>query len=86
MRSTLLRDALAEHDVTVPHNLLYTSNDNPFSEAGSRTMKYRSGYPKVFADSDSARAYIDDCVFCYDTEHRHSWIALFTPEQVHDGS
>lgn len=86
MRSTLLRDALAAHGVGMSHNRPYTSNDNPFSEAGFRTMKYRPGYPKVFTDLDAARAYIQDYVTWYNTEHRHSAIALFTPAQVHDGS
>ncbi|GAA4054885.1 hypothetical protein GCM10023063_49200 [Arthrobacter methylotrophus] len=86
MRSTLLRDALAAHGVGMSHNRPYTSNDNPFSEAGFRTMKYRPGYPKVFTDLDAARAYIQDYVIWYNTEHRHSAIALFTPAQVHDGS
>ena len=86
MRSTLLRDTLTEHGVTLSHNRPYTSNDNPFSEAGFRTMKYRPGYPKVFTDLDAARAYIDEYVNWHNTEHKHSGIALFSPAQVHDGT
>ncbi|WP_105567866.1 DDE-type integrase/transposase/recombinase [Microbacterium halophytorum] len=86
MRSNLLRDALTEHGVTLSHNRPYTSNDNPFSEAGFRTMKYRPGYPRVFTDLDTARAYIDKYVDWYNTEHKHSGIALFSPAQVHDGT
>jgi len=86
MKSNLLRDTLTAYGVTMTHNRPYVSNDNPFSEAGFRTMKYRPGYPSVFADLDSARAYVAGYVQWYNTEHRHSGIALFTPAQVHNGT
>jgi putative transposase len=86
MRSNLLRDALTAHGVELSHNRPYVSNDNPFSESGFRTMKYRPGYPRVFMDVETARAYISDYVPWYNTKHKHSGIALFSPAQVHDGS
>ena len=58
----------------------------PFSESGFRTMKYRPGYPRVFMEVETARAYIADYVPWYNTKHKHSGIALFSPSQVHDGS
>lgn len=86
MRSSVLRDALGDYDVTLSHNRPYVSNDNPFSEAGFRTMKYRPGYPGVFTDLDHARDYLQHYVDWYNTEHRHSGIALFTPQQVATGT
>jgi transposase InsO family protein len=86
MTSNALRDALTGHGVALSHNRPYTSNDNPFSESGFRTMKYRPGYPKVFTDLEAARAYIDGYVTWFNTEHKHSGIALFSPSQVHDGT
>jgi putative transposase len=86
MTSNLLRDYLHDHDVALSHNRPYVSNDNPFSEAGFRTMKYRPGYPKVFTDLDAARTYIATYVSWYNHEHKHSGIALFSPSQVHDGT
>lgn len=87
MRSTALRDYLQdEQGVALSHNRPYVSNDNPFSEAGFRTMKYRPGYPKVFTDLDHARGYLSDYVDWYNHHHKHSGIALFSPAQVHDGS
>ena len=86
MTSNLLRDFLREQGVELSHNRPYTSNDNPFSEAGFRTMKYRPGYPKVFTDLDTARHYIAGYVSWYNEQHKHSGIALFSPEQVHDGT
>ena len=86
MKSNLLRDALTGHSVELSHNRPYVSNDNPFSESGFRTMKYRPGYPRVFMEVETARAYIADYVPWYNTKHKHSGIALFSPSQVHDGS
>lgn len=86
MRSHALLNALTHHGVTLSHNRPYVSNDNPFSEAGFRTMKYRPGYPRVFADLAAARTYLAENVAWYNTEHKHSGIALFSPAQVGDGS
>ena len=49
-------------------------------------MKYRPDYPGVFATLNEARQFIDGYVAWYNTTHRHSGIALFTPDQVHDGT
>ena len=86
MRSNALRDALTSHGVRLSHNRPYVSNDNPFSEAGFRTMKYRPGYPRVFDTLETARSYLADYVAWYNTEHKHTGIALFSPAQVGDGS
>jgi transposase InsO family protein len=86
MKSNLLREFLSRHRVELSHNRPYVSNDNPFSESGFRTMKYRPGYPRVFKDIQTARAYVTDYVNWYNTQHKHSGIALFSPAQVHDGS
>ena len=62
------------------------SNDNPFSESEFRTMKYRPNYPGSFPDLQAARTHIDRYVAWYNQHHRHSALALFTPDQVHDGT
>jgi transposase InsO family protein len=86
MTSNRLRAELSAHGVEMTHNRPYVSNDNPFSEAGFRTMKYRPGYPKVFTSLEHARQYLTQYVHWYNHEHRHSGIALFTPSQVGDGT
>lgn len=45
MKSNALKEFLTGHDVRMTHNRPYVSNDNPFSEAGFRTMKYRPHLP-----------------------------------------
>lgn len=86
MRSNLLATFLGEYGVKLSHNRAYVSNDNPFSEAGFKTMKYRPGYPGTFDTLEHARAYLAEYVGWYNTEHKHSGIALFSPAQVGDGS
>lgn len=86
MRSTVLADLLADLGVTRTHNRPRVSNDNPFSESEFRTMKYRPNYPGTFNTLDDARAYVDRYVPWYNAQHKHSGIALFSPDQVHDGT
>jgi putative transposase len=85
MRSTVLKDLLAGLEVGQTHNRPRVSNDNPFSESEFRTMKYRPNYPGVFDDLDAARAWVSTYVCWYNQHHRHSGIALFTPDDVHSG-
>ena len=86
MRSTLLKDRLADLGITETHNRPRVSNDNPFSESEFRTMKYRPNYPGTFTSIEEARAYMDWYVDWYNQNHKHSGIALFSPNEVHDGT
>lgn len=62
------------------------SNDNPFSEAAFRTLKYVPSYPsKPFQSIAEAREWVQRFVVWYNTEHRHSGIRSVTPQQRHDG-
>lgn len=62
------------------------SDDNPFSEALFRTLKYCPAYPRrPFADIAQARAWVEAFVRWYNGEHRHSAIRFVTPEQRHRG-
>lgn len=62
------------------------SNDNPFSEALFRTLKYCPEYPRGgFADLDSARRWVARFVEWYNTVHLHSGIGFVTPEDRHTG-
>jgi putative transposase len=63
-----------------------TSNDNPFSEALFRTLKYRPDYPtQPFADLVAARAWVAAFVHWYNTRHLHSAIRFVTPDDRHAG-
>lgn len=62
------------------------SDDNPYSEACFRTLKYRPEFPEQpFASLDDARTWVARFVAWYNNEHRHSAIRFVTPAQRHDG-
>jgi putative transposase len=62
------------------------SNDNPYSEALFKTMKYRPKYPfKGFTSLEEARRWVDKFVKWYNKEHLHSGINFLTPYQRHYG-
>jgi putative transposase len=62
------------------------SDDNPFSEALFRTMKYRPNYPdRPFLSVEAAQIWVDEFVRWYNEDHQHSGIRFVTPAQRHDG-
>ena len=62
------------------------SDDNPYSEALYRTVKYRPEYPSTpFRSLEDARWWVRAFVGWYNTEHRHSAIRFVTPVQRHGG-
>ena len=63
----------------------HVSNDNPFSEAQFKTLKYAPAFPERFGSIQDARAFCRNFFTWYNTEHRHSGIGLMTPEAVHYG-
>lgn len=77
---------LADLGVTKSHSRPHVSNDNPFSEAHFKTLKYRPQFPERFGSIEHARAFCRDFFPYYNTEHRHSSLGLMTPESVHNGS
>lgn len=61
------------------------SNDNPFIESFFGTMKCSVKYPGRFKDIEDARIWMADFVNWYNTEHKHSGINYFTPQQMLSG-
>lgn len=76
---------LADLGVTKSHSRPYTSNDNPFSEAQFKTLKYRPDYPDRFGSLVDARAWARPFFDWYNNEHRHSSLGLMTPATIHYG-
>jgi putative transposase len=85
MRSKPVALLLADLGVTKTHSRPYVSNDNPYSEAQFKTMKYRPGYPDRFGSIQDARAWARPFFHWYNHEHYHSGLALLTPATVHYG-
>ncbi len=62
------------------------SDDNPYSEALFRTLKYRPEYPgRPFEGLQEAKAWMQAFVRWYNHEHRHSGIKFVTPASRHAG-
>jgi putative transposase len=76
---------LSDLGVTKTHSRPYVSNDNPFSEAQFKTMKYRPEFPDRFGSIQDARGFGHVFFPWYNTEHRHSGLGMLTPHEVHDG-
>jgi len=85
MRSKVVAQLLADLGVTKTHSRPHVSNDNPFSEAGFKTLKYRPDFPERFGSIQDARTHCVDFFAWYNAEHYHSGIGLQTPEDVHYG-
>lgn len=65
----------------------HVSDDNPFSEALFRTLKYRPDYPDgPFISLEAAQEWVKGFVNWYNDDHQHSGIRFVTPAQRHDGS
>ena len=85
MRSKPVALLLSDLGVQKTHSRPHTSNDNPYSEAHFKTLKYRPGCPQRFGSLQQARQWADELVRWYNTQHHHSGIGLMTPEAVHYG-
>ncbi len=62
------------------------SDDNPYSEALFKTLKYHSGFPeKPFDSLEEARKWVVWFVHWYNENHRHSALRFVAPDQRHRG-
>ena len=85
MRSKPVAALLIDLDVAKTHSRPHVSDDNPYSEAQFKTLKYRPDFPERFGSIEDARAHCQEFFRWYNAVHRHSGIALMTPEAVHYG-
>jgi len=85
MKSKPVALLLADLGVTKTHSRPYTSDDNPFSEAQFKTLKYRPDFPERFGSLEDARAFCQIFFGWYNGAHRHAGIGLMTPAAVHEG-
>jgi putative transposase len=85
MKSKTLALLYADLGVTKSHSRPYVSNDNPFSEAQFKTLKYRPEFPDRFGAIEDARGFCGTFLPWYNVEHHHSGLGLLTPHDVHYG-
>ena len=77
---------LADLGVTQSHSRPHVSDDNPFSEAQFKTLKYRPDFPGRFTSIEAARLHCQRFFAWYNDEHRHTGLGLHVPADVHHGT
>jgi len=77
---------LADLGITQSHSRPHVSDDNPFSEAQFKTLKYRPDFPARFASIEAARLHCQTFFPWYNDEHRHTGLGLHVPADVHYGT
>ncbi len=85
MTSKTVAQLLADLGVEKSHSRPHVSNDNPYSEAQFKTMKYRPDYPDRFGAIEDARQWARRFFPWYNEEHHHTALALMPPSVVHYG-
>jgi putative transposase len=85
MKSKTLQELLIDLEVGRSHGRPHVSDDNPYSEAQFRTLKYHPDFPERFGSIEDAREFLRHYFTWYNHEHRHSGIGMMTPASVHEG-
>ena len=83
MRSKPVALLLADLGVVKTHSRPHVSNDNPFTEAQFKTLKYCPAFPERFGSLEDARAFGHSFFSWYNNEHHHSSLGYLTPAMVH---
>jgi len=86
MTSKPVAQLLIDLGVDRSHSRPHVSNDNPYSEAAFKTLKYCPAFPTNFDSIEDARAFCKTFFDYYNHEHRHSGIGLHTAASVHYGT
>jgi len=86
MTSKGVAELLTDLGIARTHSRPHVSNDNPFSEAVNKTLKYCPEFPARFGSIADARAFCETFFEHYNHHHRHSGIGLHTPASVHHGT
>ena len=85
MTSKTVASLLSDLEVTKSHSRPRVSNDNPYSEAWFKTLKFAPTFPERFGSLADAKTFMASFVDGYNHEHRHSGIGLNTPADIHYG-
>jgi putative transposase len=83
MTSKPVAQLLVDLGVARSHSRPHVSNDNPYSEANFKTLKYCPAFPGRFGSIEDARAFCAVFFDHYNHVHRHAGIGLHTPASVH---
>lgn len=86
MKGATMLATLRDLGVAYTFSRAYVSDDNAYSEALFKTLKYCPLYPtKPFENLDAAKEWVEKFVTWYNTIHLHSGIKFVTPNDRHNG-
>jgi putative transposase len=85
MKSDTLAQLLATLGVGQSFSRPHVSDDNAFSEAQFKTLKYQPDYPGAFTGELHARGWLAPFFGWHNDDHHHGGLALFTPAEVFHG-
>ena len=85
MTSKPVAQLLVDLGVERSHSRPRVSDDNPYSEAAFKTLKYCPAFPARFGSIHDAKTFCTQFFDHYNNEHYHSGIGLLTPATVHNG-
>ena len=85
MKSHGVAVLLASLGITKTHSRPHVSDDNPYSEAQFKTLKYCPTFPDRFGSYQDGLGFCHPFFRYYNHEHYHSGIGLMTPYAVHYG-
>jgi putative transposase len=85
MQSKRVALLLADLGVTKTHSRPHVSNDNPFSEAHFKTLKYCPRFRERFGSIEDGCSFGQDFFRWYNHEHCHSGLGFLTPAVVYGG-
>jgi putative transposase len=86
MKGATMLGTLEKLGVATSFSRPSVSNDNAYSEAMFKTLKYHPGFPDTPFDTiEEARQWVAGFQQWYNEEHRHSALQFVTPGQRHRG-
>ena len=85
MIAKTMSELLVDLGVIKSHSRPHVCDDNPYSEAHFKTLKYRPDFPDRFGSLVDARAWSRSFFQWYNQHHYHSGVGLLTPATVHYG-
>ena len=85
MRSKPVAQLLVDLEVAKTHSRPHVSDDNPYSEAQFKTLKYRPDFPGTLRLDRGRAGSLPVFFHWYNTEHRHCGIGFMPPDAVHYG-
>jgi putative transposase len=85
MTSRTLAVMMEDLGITKSHSRPRVSDDNPYSEAQFKTLKYHRDFPPRMESIHEGQLFLDGLFHWYNHDHFHKGIAYFTPAQVYSG-